>query len=49
MEEKQKVLLVGVNLNDEFYFFKSMSELERTCKSMSNATNRKRCAKFKRN
>ena len=24
MEEKQKVLLVGVNLNDEFYFFKSV-------------------------
>lgn len=33
MEEKQKVLLVGVNLNDEFYFFKSMSELEELVKS----------------
>lgn len=32
MEEKQKVLLVGVNLNDEFYFFKSMSELEELVK-----------------
>ena len=28
MEEKEKALLVGVNLNDEFYFFKSMNELE---------------------
>ena len=26
MEEKQKVLLVGVNLNDGFYFFKSTSK-----------------------
>ena len=33
MEEKQKVLLVGVNLNDEFYFFKSMSELEELVKA----------------
>ena len=33
MEEKQKVLLVGVNLNDEFYFFKSMSELEEHVKA----------------
>lgn len=33
MEEKQKVLLVGVNLNDEFYFFKSMSELEKLVKA----------------
>lgn len=33
MEEKQKVLLVGVNLNDEFYFFKSMSELEELVKT----------------
>ena len=32
MEEK-KVLLVGVNLNDEFYFFKSMSELEELVKA----------------
>lgn len=33
MEEKQKVLLVGVNLNDEFYFFKSMNELEELVKA----------------
>ena len=33
MEEKQKVLLVGVNLNDEFYFFNSMSELEELVKA----------------
>lgn len=33
MEEKQKVLLVGVNLNDGFYFFKSMSELEELVKA----------------
>lgn len=33
MEEKQKVLLVGVSLNDEFYFFKSMSELEELVKA----------------
>lgn len=32
MEEK-RVLLVGVNLNDEFYFFKSMSELEELVKA----------------
>lgn len=32
MEEK-KALLVGVNLNDEFYFFKSMSELEELVKA----------------
>ena len=29
---EEKVLLVGVNLNDEFYFFKSMSELEELVK-----------------
>lgn len=28
MVEKEKALLVGVNLNDEYYFFKSMDELE---------------------
>lgn len=33
MEEKQKALLVGVNLNDEFYFFKSMNELEELAKA----------------
>lgn len=33
MEEKQKALLVGVNLNDEFYFFKSMKELEELVKA----------------
>ena len=30
---EEKVLLVGVNLNDEFYFFKSMSELEELVKA----------------
>lgn len=33
MEEKEKALLVGVNLNDEFYFFKSMNELEELAKA----------------
>lgn len=33
MEEKQKALLVGANLNDELYFFKSMNELEELVKA----------------
>lgn len=33
MVEKEKALLVGVNLNDEFYFFKSMEELEELVKA----------------
>lgn len=33
MDEIKKALLVGVNLNDEFYFFKSMNELEELAKA----------------
>ena len=33
MEKQEKALLVGVNLNDEYYFFKSMEELEELVKA----------------
>lgn len=33
MEENKKALLVGVNVDDEFYFFKSMTELEELVKA----------------